>query len=69
MSCMDDQASLASILSDDEETMISQVCQFFRDVALKIAQFRCFKIQPKTIDITPGNKPHKLYSLFPGALY
>ena len=25
MSCMDEKASLASILSDDEETMISQV--------------------------------------------
>ena len=27
VSCMDEQASLASILSDDEETMISQVCR------------------------------------------
>lgn len=36
MSCMDEQASLASILSDDEETMISQVCQIFRNVAFTI---------------------------------
>lgn len=33
---MDEQASLASILSDDEETMISQVSQRFRHVAFFI---------------------------------
>ena len=38
-----------------------------------IAQFRYFKIQPKTIDITTNEalekKLHKLYSLFPEASY
>ena len=32
-----------------------------------ITQFGYFKIQRKTIDEASGNKPHKLYSLFPGA--
>lgn len=31
MSCMDEKASLASVLSDDEQTMIAQVCLIFRN--------------------------------------